>query len=53
MFSSVGMPIKESLNKRFSNASLVSTLSGIRVSFFLSSSVNLGEDMHLGDGVWI
>lgn len=35
------MPIKERLNRRFSNTSLVSTLSGMRVSFFLSSSVNL------------
>ena len=47
------IPIKERLNKRFSNTSLVSTLSRIRVSFFLLSSVNLNEDMHLGDGVWI
>jgi hypothetical protein len=39
--SSVNIPFKEWLNKRFSNAHLVSTLSGMRVSFFLSSSVNL------------
>jgi hypothetical protein len=41
MSSSVNIHFKERLNKRFSNTSLVSTLSGMRVSFFLSSSVNL------------
>ena len=41
MFSSVSIPIKERLNRRLSTTSLVSILSGMRVSFFLSSSVNL------------
>jgi hypothetical protein len=41
MLSSVSITIYEMLNNRFSNTSLVSTLSGIWVSFFLSSSVSL------------
>jgi hypothetical protein len=41
MFSSVSIPVKEKVNRRFSNTSLVSILPGMRVSFFLLSSVNL------------